>query len=310
MGKTSSDSLSTYTVTDWIRFANKKAQLGQDGFTKTNHTGSDIYDLTADFDNDDSGQWSTISTGAINYDGKITVGTSETIGKATILGNVAIGGYSSSNADLYVNGNTVNSGALEVNGITYLSTTNIGAGLTVSQNTNITGKLGVGKSADGTHHLDVLGTSRVQNDAYFRKSLLIGTGVNTTSLADNNATGASMYIETPMVAGVYPDIPHNVVINVPNTVFKAKDNSIITNTNYLEIDATNRSILPYVKDANGNLRCLPRDAPDDLICNAEGATMKLDNQKNGWKGVCVYQETNGDTIFCPVHALGRRYVHL
>jgi len=253
LGKTSSDLLSTYTVTDWIRFANKKAQLGQDGFTKTNHTGSDLYDLTADFDNDDSGQWSTISTGVINYDGKITVGTSETLGKATILGNVAIGGYSNSNAELYINGNTINSGALEVNGITYLSTTNIGASLTVSQNTNITGKLGVGKSADGTHHLDVLGSARIQNDAYFKKSLLIGTGVNSTSLATHNATGASMYIETPMVAGVYPAIPHNVVINVPNTVFKAQDNSIITNTNSLVIDATNRSILPYVRDVNGNL---------------------------------------------------------
>ena len=69
-------------------------------------------------------------------------------------------------------------------------------------------------------------------------------------------------------------------------------------------------IMFFAKDANGNLQCLPRDAPDDLICNAEGATMKLDNQKNGWKGVCVYQETNGDTIFCPVRALGRQYVHL
>jgi hypothetical protein len=48
----------------------------------------------------------------------------------------------------------------------------------------------------------------------------------------------------------------------------------------------------------------------DLILAAEGATMKLDNQKNGWKGVCVYQECNGDPIYCPVRALGRRYVHL
>ena len=36
------------------------------------------------------------------------------------------------------------------------------------------------------------------------------------------------------------------------------------------------------------------------------ATMKLDTHKNGWKGVCVYQETNGDLINCPVRALGRR----
>ncbi len=38
--------------------------------------------------------------------------------------------------------------------------------------------------------------------------------------------------------------------------------------------------------------------------------MKLDNQKNGWKGVCVYQEANGNPTHCPVRALGRRYLHL
>jgi hypothetical protein len=39
-------------------------------------------------------------------------------------------------------------------------------------------------------------------------------------------------------------------------------------------------------------------------------TLKLDNQKNGWKGVCVYHETNGDNLHCPVRALRRRYLHL
>jgi hypothetical protein len=66
----------------------------------------------------------------------------------------------------------------------------------------------------------------------------------------------------------------------------------------------------FVKDKQGNLRCLPRDATVDLIAAADGATMKLDNQKNGWKGVCVYQEANGDPLNCPVRALGRRYLHL
>jgi hypothetical protein len=50
----------------------------------------------------------------------------------------------------------------------------------------------------------------------------------------------------------------------------------------------------FAKDKRGHLRCLPRDAPSDLIASANDATMKLDNQKNGWKGVCVYQECNGD----------------
>ena len=55
---------------------------------------------------------------------------------------------------------------------------------------------------------------------------------------------------------------------------------------------------------------LPRDASDALIMTADGATLKLDNQKNGWKGVCVYHETNGDRMHCPVRALARRYIHL
>ncbi len=62
----------------------------------------------------------------------------------------------------------------------------------------------------------------------------------------------------------------------------------------------------FRKNSQGRLRCLPREAPDHLVMTADGATLKLDNQKNGWKGVCVYHETNGDMIYCPVRALGRR----
>ncbi len=66
----------------------------------------------------------------------------------------------------------------------------------------------------------------------------------------------------------------------------------------------------FWKDKLGNLCCFPRDALADQIETANGATMKLDNQKNGWKGICVYQEANGDPVSCPVRALGRRYTHL
>jgi hypothetical protein len=66
----------------------------------------------------------------------------------------------------------------------------------------------------------------------------------------------------------------------------------------------------FQTDAQGNLRCLPRDAHADLIESADGAAMKLDNQKNGWKGVCVYQQANGDRVNFPVRALGQQYVHL
>jgi hypothetical protein len=43
----------------------------------------------------------------------------------------------------------------------------------------------------------------------------------------------------------------------------------------------------YKRTRNGQLRCLPKNAPAHLILTADSATLKLDNQKNGWKGVCV-----------------------
>ena len=66
----------------------------------------------------------------------------------------------------------------------------------------------------------------------------------------------------------------------------------------------------FRKNEEGNLRCLSRESPEHLLLTADGATMKLDNQKNGWKGVCVYQQHNGDGVNCPVRALGRLFQHL
>jgi hypothetical protein len=43
---------------------------------------------------------------------------------------------------------------------------------------------------------------------------------------------------------------------------------------------------------------------------AESATLKLVNQKNGWKGVCVHQEANGEAFNCPVKALACRVIHI
>jgi hypothetical protein len=34
------------------------------------------------------------------------------------------------------------------------------------------------------------------------------------------------------------------------------------------------------------------------------------NQKNGWKGVCVYHEASGDDSHCPIRALGQHCLHL
>ncbi len=66
----------------------------------------------------------------------------------------------------------------------------------------------------------------------------------------------------------------------------------------------------FRRDKLGSIMCLSRNAPLADILTADGATLKLDNQKNKHKGVCVYQQTTGNPIHCPVHALGRCYQHL
>jgi hypothetical protein len=66
----------------------------------------------------------------------------------------------------------------------------------------------------------------------------------------------------------------------------------------------------FRKNNRGELRCLPWDAPAHLISSADGATLKLDKQKNGWKGVCVYHELNDEACHCPVRTLACCHIHL
>ena len=63
----------------------------------------------------------------------------------------------------------------------------------------------------------------------------------------------------------------------------------------------------FEEKEEGKIVKLPWSADEKRIMQAESATLKLDNQKNGWKAVCVHHEANGDPFFCPVKALGRRY---
>jgi hypothetical protein len=66
----------------------------------------------------------------------------------------------------------------------------------------------------------------------------------------------------------------------------------------------------FKMDKNRTLWCLPCNAPHSLIMTAESATLKLDNQKNNWKGVCVHKEANGEEFNCLVKALARRVIHV
>ena len=66
----------------------------------------------------------------------------------------------------------------------------------------------------------------------------------------------------------------------------------------------------FCVNSQGRMYQCTKNARAFDIMRAKSATLKLDNQKNGWKGVCVNHEHNGESVYCAVRALGRRYLHI
>lgn len=66
----------------------------------------------------------------------------------------------------------------------------------------------------------------------------------------------------------------------------------------------------FKTDKYGLLCCLPYNAPYSLVVSVERNTMLMDNQKNGWKGVCIHQEANGKAFNCPAKALVHQVIHI
>ena len=71
-----------------------------------------------------------------------------------------------------------------------------------------------------------------------------------------------------------------------------------------------RNVTFFKKNKQGHLVQLGREAPPEVIMTADSATLRLENQKNGWHGVCINHWHNGDEVFSPVRALGRRILHI
>ena len=42
----------------------------------------------------------------------------------------------------------------------------------------------------------------------------------------------------------------------------------------------------------------------------DGFTLKIRNQKSGWKNVSIFHEANGKEFMCPSRSLGRRYCYI
>ena len=66
----------------------------------------------------------------------------------------------------------------------------------------------------------------------------------------------------------------------------------------------------FLRSGDGFLRLLPNGTDDDTLMGAAGSTLKLGNQKNGWKNVCLYQQANEKGFFNPTTAIARRYCHI
>ena len=59
------------------------------------------------------------------------------------------------------------------------------------------------------------------------------------------------------------------------------------------------------------LRVLPAGtATDEELLEAHGVSLRLRNQKNGWKNVCIFQEANGEAFNCGSRAIARRVIHI
>ena len=66
----------------------------------------------------------------------------------------------------------------------------------------------------------------------------------------------------------------------------------------------------FARNAMGQLRQLPRKASDKALLAAAGATLRLRDQKNGWKNVCIHQQHNGNKYHYPVRALARIIINI
>jgi hypothetical protein len=167
--------------------------------------------------------WDLGATGANNFNS--VYGRTFEVSKNAGIGKSSDAGYA-----VDVSGATRLSSSLTVAGSTTLGT--IADVIGASQ---FNGGVGIGKSAASMVALDVSGNTMVSGNSYVVKSVAIG---QTTSVS--NAT-------------LYVNGSKSVVFDAPNVLYRATSSSNSSNTNFLEIDAKTRSILPYAKNAGGSL---------------------------------------------------------
>ncbi len=102
-------------------------------------------------------------------------------------------------------------------------------------------------------------------------------------------------------------IPFYYLLRIGEHTVKGKKNNTKTKQT---VQFKLKDLKFFKENKAGTLVCLPNNAPTSVIMTADSATLKPDNQKNGWKGICIHQEANGESCNCPVWALAQRAIHL
>ncbi len=97
--------------------------------------------------------------------------------------------------------------------------------------------------------------------------LLVEMGYSTSGTAHTQAIG-----DLALIAFYY-------LLRIGEYTVKGKRNNTKQTVQFKMEDVTF-----YKHTKSGQLRCLPKTAPYELVLSADSATLKLDNQKNGWKG--------------------------
>jgi hypothetical protein len=107
-----------------------------------------------------------------------------------------------------------------------------------------------------------------------------------------------------MATGDWCLIAFYFLLRIGEYTVKGKRNNTKQTVNFRVKDVTF-----FKKDIFGRLSQIARDDLESIM-EADAVTLKLENQKNGRKGVCISHHSNGLKEFDPVQALGRRYVHI
>jgi hypothetical protein len=154
--------------------------------------------------------------------------------KIKVFDNIGIGKTSDAGYAMDVSGSTRLSGGLEVAGAaTFAAITD------VTGTSKFSGGVGIGKTATASNAIDISGNTMVYGTSYITKSLIIGqTTPSMATLHVNASTNSAA---------------NSVVLETPNVVNMAISSSDPSQTNFLEIDTKTRTILPYVKNGNGDL---------------------------------------------------------